>query len=93
MGKSSAEKSRKCRAKLKENPEKWKEYLHKQAINVNRHRERKANQMTGDDIEMKRTYERERKQRQRDKHKKLVVKLATSGKFIDTTIRNVRIHI
>lgn len=67
------------RAKLKEDPEKWAQYLEKQNATARKYRADKSAKMKAEEIEAKRKYERERKQQQRAKKQKLVVKLPSQG--------------
>lgn len=72
---SSKEHVANYRARLKQDPEKWAQYLQKNVDATHKYRAKKSANMQAEDIEAKRKYERERKQQQRAKKQKLVVKL------------------
>lgn len=74
------------RAKLKQDPEKWAQYLEKQNATARKYRADKCANMNAEETEAKRKYERERKQQQRAGKQKLVVKLPTQGIIFRLTV-------
>lgn len=76
MGKTGAEHQRKFRAKIRADPEKNARLLSAEAAAAKRRRVIKKESMTEAELEMKRSYDRDRKRLQREKGKSaLKVKL------------------